>query len=265
MVLLRNRSIFKDHPFLAARTSERPPVFLDFTVGLAQDGAAVPQLIEQIAAHLANEMDGVILSSQQLAGAGSLASKEIWVRADDTPAIHSLNGGQKGPVLPLHDEIAWVRWGVAGVVGTLLLGNAPAYEADNIQYLSYLRSHTRAAGLPLAIDLHIIAREDLGAYPDVVEMGVNLAVELDGELVFIPAGEYLRVNKNIRKIAPIPIFTRQPADSNFTAGNSPDRLKELCARADGLVFTYLWAKISQGDDPLVSQASFDKLSQPVGG
>ena len=261
---MRSRSIFKDHPFPAARASGRPPVFLDFTVRLAQDGADSRQLIQRVCAHLAGEMDGVILTSHQLAGAGSLVGKEIWVRADDTPAIHSLHGEGKGLVVPPPDEEAWVREGITGVVGTLLMGNSPAYEADNIQSLSFLRSHTRQAGLPLAIDLHISAGDDCGVFQDVVEMGLNLAVELGGDLVFIPGVKSLAVDKNIRKIAPIPIFTRQTAGIYFAAGKSHDLLKELCAQADGAVFTDLMTGIFQAEATQISQTSVNSLAQPVG-
>lgn len=236
---MKNQRIDKDHAFSAARAGGRLPFFLDFSIRLALGGVAFRQLLQQIITHFPHSYDGVIFSSDQLFEAETIFGKEIWVRGDDIEIFLTSNLGQNSLVKPRLAFRDWIREGVAGVVGTLLLGNSPEYEADNIQYLSSLRTQSRSVGLPMAIDLHVIHGKNIGNFTEVIEMGLNLIVELDGDLAIIPAGQHLVQNKNIHHIGVIPVFSRQSSTHDFLAGPLHEKWSPLSADIAGMVFTDL--------------------------
>jgi hypothetical protein len=132
-----------------------------------------------------------------------------------------------------------------------LLGNSPAYEADNIQCLSSLRSQSRMVGLPMAVDLHLLSKKNIGGITEIIEMGLNLIVELDADLAIIPSGQHLVQNKNIRRIATVPIFSRQSSFRDFITGHPQENLSLPSADIAGMVFTDLNQNFFQirGDSP----------------
>jgi len=261
------RSIFKELKLPIAREKGRLPIFFDFTLGNFPAEFKLPQFIHDVVSQTSDTIDGIILSPQSLPDTGLMGGKEIWVRADWTSALLPTNWGEKEPVVPLINPRYWAQRGISGVVGTLLLGNSSSNEADNIQHLASLRSQSLDIGLPMAIDLHVLKEgEDGESFIEIVELGLNLAVELGCDMVIVPREDCLASNQNIAKIAELPVLARQSLN-NFTSEDQPsESWKTLFVKMDGIIFTdiHQWKQLI--DNPRILQMGMKLLEiQPVGG
>ena len=261
------RSIFKELKLPIAREKGRLPIFFDFTLGSFPAEFKLPQVIYDVVSQTSDTIDGIILSPQSLPDTGLMGGKEIWVRADWTSALLSTKWGEKEPVVPLINPRYWAQRGISGVVGTLLLGNSSSNEADNIQHLASLRSHSLDIGLPMAIDLHVLKEsEDGGSFIEIVELGLNLAVELGSDIMFVPGGDYLVTNQNIAEIAELPVLARQSLNI-FSSEDQPlESWRTLLEKIDGIIFTDIhhWKQLI--DNPRILQMGMNLLEiQPVGG
>jgi hypothetical protein len=256
---LKNRSIDRDQSIPAARLGGRLPRFLDFTIGYALGETSFLQKLKEVTTQFLDGFDGVILTANQLVEAGDLVGKDIWVRDDETKAFLPEHLGQITPVATRLALCDWVREGAVGVVGTLLLGNSPSEEADNIQMISALRLQSRLVGLPMAIDLHILAGKNNGDIGKVIELGLNLAVELDGDLAIIPGGPNRASKKNIHQISVIPVFCRLAATENLNMDRLDDEGLASTPDITGIVFTDLNRNIWQAKTDQLSERESNRI------
>ncbi len=202
------RSIFREFKLPVARSKGRLPVFLDFTIGCTLDEASSLNMIAEWLSKGANTFDGIIVLPEILPSLSPLHDKEVWVRADKKNCFTPQRDAHiKAPLEAPHDL---VHRGVSAILGTLELGNPPSSEADNVQHLAFLRSRSLDVGLPFIIDLHLVrACLEQEICAEMVELGLNLIVELGGDVAILPGDGYLVRSMHLSKIASIPVLARQ--------------------------------------------------------
>ncbi len=261
--MLNNRPIFREHKLPVARHKGRLPVILDFS-----EESTSPHFIEEMVAQTTATIDGVILSPQGLADLHVLDNKEIWVRAGRAPACFPTHPLSKPAVpSPILDPDFLSRCDVSVMIGDLVLGGSASDEADTIQNLAWLCSLSQEIGLPLAIDLHVFNPwEDQGSYLEIVELGLNLAIELGGNLVIIPAGAYLAADNHFEQIAALPVLVKQPT-RHLTLENWPPQAWVSCLeKLDGVIFTGLQDRDQNNQTPHILDVWANSMQfQPVGG
>lgn len=259
-------SIFEELRLPVAREKGWLPIFFDFTVGNSPEDYTLLQVIHEIVSQTSVSIDGIILSTKKLPDTESLNELEIWARLDQTPAFHQSLAAKEKTLLPLINSGGWDQRDISGVVGTLIMGDSATHEADNIQYLAALRSHSFDIGKPMAIDLHVLDEgEDGENYTEIVELGLNLAIELGCDMVIVPGGDYLATNQNIAKISELPILARQSL-SSFAFEVKPSEIWwTLLTKIDGIIFsdTRHWKNLI--DHPQILQMGINSFEiKPVG-
>jgi len=263
---LHTHSIFREFKLPVARKAGSLPVFFDFSQVNFPENLLSPQFIDEVVVSASGKIDGVILSPGRLPGADSWFGKEFWVRADSDAAYLPAPCAEKRRGSSLGKMRDWVQNGASGILGTLVLGNSAPLEADNIQNLFTLRTKSLDVGLPLAIDVHVIQSAVRGAlFSDIVDLGLNLAVEIGCDLALLPGAGILASDENIRKIAAIPVLARLSIKELLSEDQSLEAKKSFLQKLDGVVFTDL-----QDWDQLIQLSQFSQLwdstlqFQPVG-
>jgi hypothetical protein len=237
---LEKWSIFQFLKLPAARKEGRQPIFLDFTINFFPGENSLAQIMDEIMTKSRNLIDGVILSPNMLSRAIPADGKELWVRADSVFGFLHQNKSEKSFTSFSIDPRDWIKHGISGVVGTLMLGSPASIEADNIQNLALLRSRCLDLGLNYVIDLHTSKKlPEKTINIEVVELGLNLAVELGGDIAILPSMDCFLRSDHIEKIAALPVFTRM-STIDVASKYQPSAVRTVYPKAlDGIVITNL--------------------------
>jgi hypothetical protein len=205
---LITQQLFNLFKLPVARNKGSFPLFVDFSISNSENEITHPYSFERVLSQTTCSIDGIIVAPNEKSMALQVGKKEIWERVDKNaeflPPFRSQNTA-------LFEQISTenlASFGASAVVGTLLLGNSSTNEADNIQFLSLLRSRSLQVGIPLVIEISVL--NDTLRYTEIVELGFNLAVELGCDIAIVPAGDYINTSLNISKIKKIPLLVRDP-------------------------------------------------------
>jgi hypothetical protein len=265
--LLHTWSIFRELKLPVARKKGRLPIFLDLSMGSRTQESSIMQIIDELVLKSADIIDGIILSPLMLPSIARVNGKEIWIRSDNGSASLSQEGVEHKNYSLSQNPQEFAQAGVSGILGTLLLGNAASLEADNIQHLSLLRSRSSEVGLPFAIDLHISkdCSKDKTCV-EIIELGLNLAVELGGDLAILPMLDGLIGNENIEKIAAIPILVRQSIRDVILEERAVEIQNFILEKTGGVVLTDLKeCSMLFEESLLLEKWSVSMQLTPVGG
>jgi hypothetical protein len=233
-------SIFRLLKLPAARKEGRQPIFLDFTINFFPGENSLGKIMDEIMTKSRNLIDGVILSPSMLSRAIPADGKELWVRADSIFGFIPQNKREKSFTSFSVDPRDWIKHGISGVLGTLMLGSPASIEADNIQNLALLRSRCLDLGLNYVIDLHTSKKlPEKTINIEVVELGLNLAVELGGDLAILPSMDCFLRSDHIEKIAALPVFVRM-STMDIASKYHSSTVRTVYPKAlDGIVITNL--------------------------
>lgn len=215
-----NKTIFRNQKLPIAREKERLPIFLDLSFeGIKEDDISCIKDNKVVF----GIVDVVILLPHHIPALSSI-NQEVWLRTD-----------YKEKNKFTLDSTYLSQCGVSGIISCLALGKSASDEANNVQYLAYLRSLCLEVGFPLVVDIHIPdSMKDTRSQLETVELSLNLAVELGCNIAIIPTDHYLFAANQIKEIAEIPILLRQSSHQIIENAflNAPQRLFDW---ADGII------------------------------
>ena len=233
-------SIFRSLKLPAARKEGRQPIFLDFTINFLIGEISLVQVMDEIMTKSRGLIDGVILSPNMLSKAIPTNGIEIWVRADSAFGFMSPEKSEKSFNALSIDPLEWIQYGPTGLIGTLMLGSPASIEADNIQNLALLRSRSLDLGLTYGIDLHVSKNlPEKIINMEVLELGLNLAVELGGDVAILPSMDCFLRSDYIEKIAAVPVFARM-STIDVVSKYQPSAARTVYPKTmDGIVITNL--------------------------
>ena len=219
--------------------TEKIPIIFDFSISNYHEASTYPQVSLEIMEEYHENFSGLISLPYGSVDRVALKGKKIWVRSDWNAALMSHQRSTGTPVIPLVHSPFWRQILIDGFVSTLNLGNSDVYEADNIQYLAMQRNYCFEMNQPMIIDLHLQNIDEThDGYVDALELGVNLAVELDCDSVIAPFGKYLIQENKLKKIIDSNIFVRGSINEFDLSDWSKDEICILFNHISGIILTH---------------------------